>query len=317
MVAADLDDVASLKAAFQGSNVIFGVTDFWQQMQSPTNHQKAESAGKPLNVVAYEAEVQQGKNIVDAAQSTVDTLEMLVLSVLGDSRKWSNGKITWNYHFEGKWRYIEYLQQTYPELYRKSSFFQPGFFMTNLDTSMAPQKVSLGITSELFHVSDIYTNQTPNGLILSFPLDGHKKVPMYHPRNDTGPLVKALVNSSPGKNLMGYGSEISFDEIARIWSENLGEQVAYHRGTVEFMDSIMPGGLDIELGEMMEYISDPGYFGGEAAVKAMGLITPKDVSILFSCMICLLSDADLVDSLVLVSLLRSGSILRGRLWEIE
>jgi hypothetical protein len=68
---------------------------------------------------------------------------------------------------------------------------------------------------------------------------------------------------------------------------------------------------------MMEYISDPGYFGGEAAVKAMGLITPKDVSILFSCMICLLSDANLVDSLVLVSLLRSGSILRGRLWEIE
>lgn len=103
---------------------------------------------------------------------------------------------------------------------------------------------------------------------------------MYHPRNDTGPLVKALVNSTPGKNLMGHGSEIIFDEIARIWSENLRELVAYHRGTVEFMDQIMPGGMGIELGEMTEYISDPGYFGGEAAVKAMDLITPKDVSIL-------------------------------------
>lgn len=145
MVAADLDDAASLKAAFKGSNAIFGVTDFWQQMQIPSNQQKAEKTGSPINVVAYEAEIQQGKNIVDAAQATSATLDMLVLSVLGDSKKWSNGKITWNYHFEGKWRFVEYLQQTYPELYKKSSFFQPGFFMTNLDTMMAPQKVSCGV----------------------------------------------------------------------------------------------------------------------------------------------------------------------------
>ncbi|GAB7336398.1 hypothetical protein MBLNU13_g09117t1 [Cladosporium sp. NU13] len=260
MVAADLDDAASLKAAFHGSNAIFGVTDFWQQMQIPVNHQKAEKTGKPINVVAYEAEIQQGKNIVDAAQATSDTLDVLVLSVLGDSKKWSNGKITWNYHFEGKWRFVEYLQQTYPELYKKSSFFQPGFFMTNLDTMMVPQK-------------------TPNGTILSFPLDGDKKVPMYHPRNDTGPLVKALVNTTPGKNLMGYGSEISFDEIAQIWSKNLAEEVAYHRGTVEFMDKVMPGGMGIELGEMMEYINSPGYYGGEAAIKATDLITPNDLGV--------------------------------------
>lgn len=46
---------------------------------------------------------------------------------------------------------------------------------------------------------------------------------------------------------------------------------------VEFMDKIMPGGMGIELGEMMEYMSNPGYHGGEAAIKAMDLITPKDV----------------------------------------
>lgn len=78
---------------------------------------------------------------------------------------------------------------------------------------------------------------------------------------------------------MGYGSEISFDEIAEIWSKNLGEQVAYHRGTVEFMDKIMPGGMGIELGEMMEYINNPGYYGGESAIKETNLITPKDVAI--------------------------------------
>jgi hypothetical protein len=143
MVAADLDDPTSLESAFKGSNVIFGVTDFWQQMKIPANHQKAQETGKPVNVIAFDAEVQQGKNIVSAAQATIDTVDMLVLSVLGDSKKWSHGKITWNYHFEGKWRVVEHLAQTYPQLYEKTSLFQPAFFMTNLETSMAPQKVRL------------------------------------------------------------------------------------------------------------------------------------------------------------------------------
>jgi len=142
MIAADLDDAASLKVAFKGSNVIFGVTDFWQQMRVPSNHQKAQETGQPINAVAFDAEIQQGKNIVDAAQATVDTLDMLVLSVLGDSKKWSHGKITWNYHFEGKWRIVEYLEETYPELYKKASFFHPAFFMTNLETTMVPHKVN-------------------------------------------------------------------------------------------------------------------------------------------------------------------------------
>lgn len=115
--------------------------------------------------------------------------------------------------------------------------------------------------------------------VIAFPLDGNKQVPMYHPRHDTGPLVKALVKSSPGKNLMGYSSLISFDEIAEIWSKNLGKSVKYQRSTVDVMDKIMPGGVGKELGEMMEYISSPGYFGGEEAVKELGLIEPKDVGV--------------------------------------
>ncbi|KAF2756732.1 NAD(P)-binding protein [Pseudovirgaria hyperparasitica] len=260
MVGADLDDVTSLKTAFKGSNAIFGVTDFWQQMRIPANQQKAKDTGKPINVISYDAEIQQGKNIVDAAQATADTLDILVLSVLSDSKKWSDGKITWNYHFEGKWRVVEYLQTTYPELYQKSSFFQPPFFMTNLENMMTPK-------------------ETPNGYVLSFPTDGDKQIPMYHPTKDTGICVKALVKSSPGKNLMAYGTEISFDEIAQIWSQNLGKPVKYQRCTVEFMDKIMPGGMGMELGEMMEYISSPGYYGGDKAVKELGLITPKDLGI--------------------------------------
>lgn len=140
MVAADLDDVDSLKAAFKGSNAIFGVTDFWQQVAIPGNHQKAAETGTSINVIAHDAEVQQGKNIVDAAAATEDTLDILVLSVLSDSKKWSHGKITWNYHFDGKWRFVEYLEKTYPSLYKKTSQFHAGFYITNLD-NQGPRKV--------------------------------------------------------------------------------------------------------------------------------------------------------------------------------
>jgi hypothetical protein len=261
MVGADLDDAAALRSAFKGSNAIFGVTDFWQQVRVPAVQAKAKETGQSVNAVAMEAEIQQGKNIVDAAEATKDTLDTLVLSVLTDSPKWSKGKITWNYHFEGKWKIVEYLQKTYPELYKKSSFFQPAFFITNLESQMAPHKVS----------DDAY--------VIAFPLDSNRKIPMYHPSQDTGPLVKALIESSPGKNLMGYSSEISFDEIVEIWSKKLGKTVNYHRSTVDDMDKMMPGGVGRELGEMMEYISDPGYFGGEDAIKELGAITPKDLGV--------------------------------------
>lgn len=77
---------------------------------------------------------------------------------------------------------------------------------------------------------------------------------------------------------MGYSSLISFEEIAQIWSRNLGEPVKYQRTTVEAIDKMMPGGFGIEIGEMMEYINSPGYFGGEDAIRELNLIEPKEVN---------------------------------------
>lgn len=89
--------------------------------------------------------------------------------------------------------------------------------------------------------------------------------------------MRALAKSPPGKNLMGYGSLISFEEIARIWSGNVGQTVKYQRCTVEDMDKAMPGGMGRELGEMMEYINNPGYYGGEEAIKELKLVEPHQV----------------------------------------
>jgi len=103
---------------------------------------------------------------------------------------------------------------------------------------------------------------------------------MLHPRQDSGPLVKGLVLSSPGKILTGYRGTISPEEIAEFLSKETGKKVQYFRGSVDFLDQAMPGGVGRELGEMFEYISDPGYYGGEEAAKALGYITAEDVSML-------------------------------------
>ena len=143
MVAGDLNDVETIKAAFKGANVIFGVTDFWQGSSNPSNQAKAKEQGRTINEVLYDIEVQQGKNIVDAAAATVDTLDRFVLSTLSHAAKWSQGKITFNLHFDAKWMAVDYLRATYPELAKKTSYVQIGFFAQNWQggPTTAPRKV--------------------------------------------------------------------------------------------------------------------------------------------------------------------------------
>ncbi len=98
------------------------------------------------------------------------------------------------------------------------------------------------------------------------------------PNADSGKLVKALVDNKPGKNLMAVGDWASMDDIAAIWHENTGLDIKVVRGTVEGLDQAIPGGAGKELGDMCEYMSSPGYYGGPEAEKALNLISPSDVS---------------------------------------
>lgn len=98
-VTADLDDVSTLEAAFKDVSVIFANTDFWS-ICIPANADKP-APGQPLNEWAYEQEIRQGKNILDAA-AKVPSLERVVYSNLADVRKWSGGKYDYVLHFQSK-----------------------------------------------------------------------------------------------------------------------------------------------------------------------------------------------------------------------
>ena len=148
---ADLNDVESLEAAFKSANVIFGVTDFWQFVKSPSTQELVKSQGITWNVACYLQEVQQGKNIIDAASRVVGQgqLERMVYSSLSDAKKASKGKYSWVYHFDGKAHVVQYLESKardddqYRLLFNKTSYVQMGNYLDNWNKNpiFNPKKV--------------------------------------------------------------------------------------------------------------------------------------------------------------------------------
>ncbi|KAH6983850.1 hypothetical protein EDB80DRAFT_824176 [Ilyonectria destructans] len=250
LVKADVNDAASLKTAFAGSTVIFGVTDFWGNVGDPTAQALAASTGRPINAIAYDTEVQQGRNIVDAANATVETLDRFVLSTLSPTKKWSKGKYTHNLHFDGKWEAVEYLKATYPDLDKKTSYLQVGLYMTNWKASPLATP----------------TKQPDATFLLRIATDGDAPVPMVEARRDTGKFVKALVHVEPGKNLLGFGSLISWNEFAAVWGKIHGVTCRFERLDRKVLEEAIPGGIGEEVADMFEYIGDFGYDGSDPSV---------------------------------------------------
>ena len=112
------------------------------------------------------------------------------------------------------------------------------------------------------------------------PVDPDHEIPTFDPRKDSGNDVKALVESTPGKNLMAYSCTMTLGNVARTLSEKSGKTVKYAKNTTADLEGFMPGGVGREMGEMMEYINmaELGYYGGPEAIKELHLIHPKDVS---------------------------------------
>lgn len=134
MKATDLHDPESMKDVFKGANLIFSVTDFWMPYLNPTNQVRAKEQGKSIGQYAYELEVEQGKNIVDAVSKVVDGLDDVgfVASTLSHARKRSNGRYTELWHFDSKADvFPDYVEGRYPELAKKTSYLQTGYFMSS------------------------------------------------------------------------------------------------------------------------------------------------------------------------------------------
>ena len=101
LVAGDMDSRPELDAAFEGAYGVFSVQNFW------------------LPSVGYEGEIQQGRNVANAAKAA--DIRHLIYSSVGAAHRGMGQK-----HFESKWiieQYIQSLNIPYTIL-RPAAFFE-------------------------------------------------------------------------------------------------------------------------------------------------------------------------------------------------
>ncbi|EHK42378.1 hypothetical protein TRIATDRAFT_33283 [Trichoderma atroviride IMI 206040] len=194
VVSADLSAGSNaLIGAFAGASVIFGLTDFWASCSSAI-------------------EVQQGRNLVDAAAATA-TLTHFVWSALPDPVALSHGKYLHVHHWKGKSEVTEYINATYPALWEKTTtVLFPNYFencLTN-PASYLPKNVSGTYVHSFLHSP---TTVLPNVSIA-----------------DTGKLVRAVIEDGQQyftKTIAFYAQSLSEAEKVKVLGEVLNVPTKY------------------------------------------------------------------------------------------
>ncbi|KAJ7270295.1 hypothetical protein C8J57DRAFT_1226949 [Mycena rebaudengoi] len=200
VVKANLNDKESIKAALKGSDVVFGVTNFWDPEVFP-----ADPTGK--------AEVAQGKNLVDAAKEV--GIKFFVWSnfeprssppsTLPNATKISGGKYSKVYHYDNKAIIEEYLKAS-----------GTAWFGENLWNLGSLQKTDDG-----------YTIPTPK-----FTAESHQLVTWSRREIGTAVLVLAKNYSDASKGVLGKTypvvmARVTYPELAKAISQALGVKVSF------------------------------------------------------------------------------------------
>ena len=263
VVPGNLDDVASLKAAFKDTHAIYAVTDFWIPFFDAANVASAKRQDITINEFCYNLELQRGKNIA-AAASGIPSLERFVLSTLSAAKELSGGKYKQILHFDSKAAVVSHIESEVPKLAAKMSTLQVGFYYVNLVyvAMMYPQKQHDG--------SFAYVQ----------PCKADAKHPWTDVPADVGKFVKALVlEQAPGAKVLGYSQLASYEELASIWSEVTGKTCVVKQDSVQKLGALFPP-IGEEGVEATAYSGEFGYDGSEKGVltkEELGLTGTSDL----------------------------------------
>lgn len=259
LVSADLSDPTSLSQAFQDATAIFAVTDWMAIYQDPSTHSARLLPDQSVNQYACTLETQQARNVFDVA-STIPTLERLVFSTLPYVSKKSHGEHTHAYHFDSKAIAVEYLQSTYPELWRKTSLIELGAYLENY------------VTLDLFKpYKDIETGDVVFEVLGSS--EGSKTPwPFVAAAEDTGPVVQALIDQVPaGKYVLVQRGLTPFANFVKDF-----EQVTGEKARIQYDKKLegLPESLNLQFADTFAYMSKTGY-----GKKEEGMITPEGLKV--------------------------------------
>ncbi|CAL3969057.1 unnamed protein product [Diplocarpon coronariae] len=252
----DLEDVASLRAAFAGASLIFSVTNYWEPFFRPDQRARAEEVGVTCRAWAGEVERRLGRNICEAAGSEeiVSNLDDtgFIASTLSNARECSGGRFTQLYHFDAKADVFPiYLEERYPELARKASYVQTGYFMSSYRLALGSYFAKLP--------DDTYQTR--------FPTSPSVPIPHLAVASDLGAFVHAVAQLPPRRHYLAAGSICSWSDFAATWSRVTGRSAGYVQVERERMVEAVPDrAFGEELADMFEYSSDPGYDGGDPSL---------------------------------------------------
>lgn len=233
VVAADIDDVESLKAAFAGAYGAFCLTNYWEHMDA-------------------DREIQQAKNLADAASAS--GVEHIVWSTLEDTREWVplesdqmptlGGRFKCP-HFDTKGGSDKFFDPA------KTTFLLTSFYWDNfIHFGMGPQP-------------------GPDGVLgIAFPMD-EKPLPGIA-AEDIGKCAFGIFLKSEefkGKKVGISGEHVTGQQMAEGFSKILGKEVRYNAVPPEVYRSFgFPGAED--LGNMFQFKRDfNDYYSGARSVE--------------------------------------------------
>lgn len=238
-----MDDKESLLLAFVGAAAIFSNTDFFGHLETHP------APGRSILEHALNREVAQGMNIAEAAASpaVLRTLEHFIYSSLCNAKKLSGGKYKSLYHFNSKADTIQAIQARLPKLAALMSSVQMGHYITTWKAlpPMAPQK------------------QADGSFLFVRPASPAAKWPLVVPLKDTGSFVKMLVDSPPGKHLLGASQVITWPEYTALWGKTVGVKAAFRQISSEEFFMHIPEPIKSELKASFDFIEEFGYTGGD------------------------------------------------------
>ncbi|KAJ1844146.1 hypothetical protein H4S02_003855 [Coemansia sp. RSA 2611] len=202
---ADIDNIESLRKAFDSVDIVFGMTDFGPSVISRMRNGEVE------------VEYTQGKNIVDAA---IDAgAKTLIFSVLDSLAKQSNGKYPGATQFESKYKVGQYLLS-------KSDGID-GF------------TICLGCYMDNFIRAARISPDDEQTVEFRFPYKPTNKVPLVDTVNDTGPVVKYILDhpdETRGACQDVSGGFYEMQEMVRAFTEVTGKPARY----VQIADEEIP-----------------------------------------------------------------------------
>ncbi|KAJ2661907.1 hypothetical protein IWW48_002138 [Coemansia sp. RSA 1200] len=224
LATADLDDIESLKQAFEGADIVFGVTVYMQ----PIILSRIASGN-------IDAEFHQGKNIVDAAISA--GVKKIVFSTMYSLKELSDGKYAEAPHFESKYKIETYVKSKSPEI--RGAFIHLGSYMENF-----------------FWFSHI--SQEDNKTVeFTFPVKPTTKIPLVNVNKDTGGVVTYILDNFDefvGKALPVSGGYYQAHEIVEAFTEATGKPARYAQIPYDSMNNF-------PMEQMFRSMDEFGYFG--------------------------------------------------------